>query len=60
METIRSYLDNMFARLPMDGRLQAVKADLLQNMEEKYNAYLAEGLHGEDDVEGAVVGSVRG
>ena len=54
METIRSYLDNMFARLPMDGRLQAVKADLLQNMEEKYNELKAAG-RSENEAVGIVI-----
>lgn len=30
------------------------------HLEEKYNAYLAEGLHGEDDVEGTLDDSLRG
>lgn len=54
METIRSYLDNMFARLPMNGRLQAVKADLLQNMEEKYNELKAAG-RSENEAVGIVI-----
>jgi hypothetical protein len=37
METIKNYLDNMFASLPKTARIADIKNELLANMEEKYN-----------------------
>lgn len=37
METIKNYLDNMFANLPKTNQMSKLKNDLLLNMEEKYN-----------------------
>ncbi|HHV11424.1 MAG TPA: hypothetical protein GXX75_14230 [Clostridiales bacterium] len=36
METIKSYLDNMFAGLPKTARVLDLKGNILSNMEEKY------------------------
>ncbi len=36
METIRSYLENMFAGLPKTARVLDLKGNILSNMEEKY------------------------
>jgi hypothetical protein len=36
MDTIRSYLDNMFSRLPRTARVLDLKNNILSNMEEKY------------------------
>lgn len=43
METIKNYLDNMFARLPVNFEVKRLKEDLLANMEEKYNELKAQG-----------------
>lgn len=43
METIRQYLETMFARLPDTPEVQRAKEELLQMMEDKYNELLAEG-----------------
>jgi hypothetical protein len=43
MDTIKTYLDNMFASLPRTNEIMKVKADLSANMEDKYNELKAEG-----------------
>ncbi|MBM7540274.1 permease prefix domain 1-containing protein [Amphibacillus cookii] len=43
METIISYLDNMFSRLPKTPELEQVRQDLLVNMQDKYEALMREG-----------------
>ena len=43
METIRQYLETMFARLPDTPEVRRAKEELLQMMEDKYNELLAEG-----------------
>jgi len=43
METIKIYLDNMFARLPKTNDIFKIKNDLLSNMEEKYNELKNDG-----------------
>jgi hypothetical protein len=43
METIKNYLDNMFANLPKTTRIADLKANLLSNMEDKYNELKAQG-----------------
>ncbi len=43
METIKNYLDNMFANLPMTSEVKKAKEELLQMMEDKYNELTAEG-----------------
>lgn len=37
METIKNYLDTMFTGLPKTADIIKLKADLLCNMEDKYN-----------------------
>lgn len=43
METIRNYLESMFANLPNTPEVQRAKDELLQMMEDKYNELLAGG-----------------
>lgn len=43
MKTIMDYLNNMFAPLPKTKQLQALKDELLANMEDKYNELKREG-----------------
>lgn len=43
METIRMYLENMFARLPQSADVRRIKEDLAVNMEEKYNELKEQG-----------------
>ncbi len=53
METIKSYLEAMFAGLPNTAEVRKAKAELLQMMEDKYNELIAEGVS-----ENAAVGTV--
>ncbi len=43
METIRNYIDNMFAGLPKTARVDDLKNNILSNMEEKYNELKSQG-----------------
>ena len=43
METIKSYLEAMFAAMPNTAEVRKAKAELLQMMEDKYNELIANG-----------------
>ncbi|WP_440895041.1 permease prefix domain 1-containing protein [Amphibacillus sp. Q70] len=43
MDTIMSYLETMFAKLPKTDELEQIKEELQMNMEEKYYELIAEG-----------------
>ena len=43
MDTIRSYLDNLFAGLPRTERVRQLRTELLSNMEEHYRELKAQG-----------------
>ena len=43
METIKNYLDNMFAGLPKTTKVIDLKGNILSNMEEKYNELKRQG-----------------
>ena len=45
METIKSYIENMFLGMPNTEAVLKAKAELLQMMEDKYNELIAEGLN---------------
>ena len=53
METIRNYLETMFANMPNTPEVRRAKDELLQMMEDKYNELIAEGVN-----ENAAVGTV--
>ena len=54
METIRTYLDNVFAAFPQTDRVLALKREMLAGMEEKYNALKEEGKS-EHEAVGSVI-----
>lgn len=43
MDTILSYLETMFAKLPKTEEIEQIKQELQMNMEEKYQELIAEG-----------------
>ncbi|MDF2542567.1 MAG: hypothetical protein K0S47_2285 [Herbinix sp.] len=43
MNTIKNYLDNMFAALPKNAQMSELKNNILSTMEDKYNALKAQG-----------------
>ena len=43
MEAICNYVEALFASLPQNADTQRIKDDMLANLEEKYQALLAEG-----------------
>ncbi len=43
METIKSYLENMFRNLPQTEEISRMKSELLSNMEDKYHELKSEG-----------------
>ncbi len=53
METIKSYLEAMFANMPNTAEVRKAKSELLQMMEDKYNELIEEGKS-----ENAAVGTV--
>ena len=54
METIRTYVDNMFAVIPDSEQARRIKSDLLDTMEDKYNELKAAGKS-ENEAVGAVI-----
>lgn len=54
METINSYLNNMFAILPQTEQIKKVKAELLDSMTDKYNELKKEGKS-ENEAVGIVI-----
>lgn len=57
METIRNYVDALFATLPQDADTQRIKADMLANLEEKYQTLLDEGKS-KAEATGIVIASI--
>ena len=53
METIKKYLEAMFAGMPNTAEVRKAKAELLQMMEDKYNELIGEG-----QTENTAVGTV--
>lgn len=54
METIKNYLDNMFAALLTNEEGRRLKTEMLSNMEEHYNELKASG-HSENEAVGIVI-----
>ena len=57
MEAIRNYVEALFAALPQREDVLRVKADMLANLEDKFNALLDEGKN-EAEATGIVVASI--
>lgn len=53
METIKNYLESMFANMPNTEAVRKAKDELLQMMEDKYNELISEG-----ESENAAIGTV--
>lgn len=54
MDTIKNYLDNMFARLPQTQQVYQLKENILANMEEKYYELIQNG-RSENEAIGIVI-----
>ena len=54
METIRNYLEAMFANMPCTAAVEKAKSELLQMMEDKYNELINEGKT-ENEAVGTVI-----
>ncbi|MCR4650340.1 MAG: permease prefix domain 1-containing protein [Lachnospiraceae bacterium] len=54
METIKNYLESMFANLPNSAEVRKAKNELLQMMEDKYNELIEEGKN-ENEAVGTVI-----
>jgi len=54
MDTIRTYLDNVFAAFPQTDRVQSLKRDMLAGMEEKYLNLRQQG-NNENEAVGIVI-----
>ena len=54
METIKTYLENMFRNLPKTNEIKRLKNELLSNMEDRYNELKSEGKR-ENEAVGVVI-----
>ena len=54
MDTIKTYLDNVFGAFPKTERVQVLKSEILSGMEEKYNSLKREGKS-EHEAVGSVI-----
>ena len=54
MDTIKTYIENVFTSFPQTERVQALKLEMLDSMEEKYQALKQEGKS-EHEVIGSVI-----
>ncbi len=54
METIRNYLETMFAKMPDNEETRRAKRELLSMMEDKYNELIASGMP-ENEVIGTII-----
>ena len=54
METIKNYLETMFANMPNTPEVKKAKAELLSMMEDKFNEMIADGVN-ENQAVGTVI-----
>lgn len=54
MDTIKTYLDSLFASLPDNAKTQQAKTDMLANMRDYYRDLLRDGKSEEEAI-GAVI-----
>ena len=54
METIKNYLEAMFANMPNTDDVKKARNELLQMMEDKYNELIADG-HSDNEAVGTVI-----
>lgn len=57
MEQIRNYVEALFSSLPKTREIVQIKLDMLENLEEKWNAFVAEGKN-ENEAAGLVIASI--
>lgn len=57
MEQIRNYVEALFSSLPRTKDIVQMKLDMLENLEEKFSAFLAEGKN-ENEAAGLVIASI--
>lgn len=57
METIRNYIETMFASLPQTEDVLQIKEDMISNVEEKYHTMRASGMT-EDETVGKIIASI--
>ena len=57
MQKVRSYVDKMFQELPRSNRAKELKAEILSNIEERYQE-LAEQNKGQEEIENQLIAEI--